>query len=191
MSWSFNPDSVESLNDRAFRDLKIGTHDYTITGCKLFEKANSPSKILFSLENGGTTYTAFLDVMAVNADTAKIAAQTLKAFMQAAGLSGVMVVDRLKSFANKKVSITTTATKKEQPNADGSEAFWVNIKSVDAVSAPTASASAEPPVAPANTYIAPAPEPVEAPPSDAAPVTTPASAATPPGGAPPWKRASA
>lgn len=187
MSWSFNPDSVESLNDRAFRDIKLGSHDYTITGCKLFERQGQLPKILFSLENSGLTYSIFLDVNHANPDTAKIAASTLKAFMNATGLSGNMVVERLRSFTNKRVNITAAnGKKKDQPGPDGEEEYWIRIVTVDPAS--DAVKAAPPAPAPQAEYIAPAPEPVEAPPSDAAPVTAPAPAATPPGGAPPWKR---
>lgn len=184
MNWTLDPTKVDSINDSAFRKLLIGTHDYLITKAEVFAgNGGKPPQILFGFENGGLNYSEFLDVMSENATRAEIANKTVRAFMDAVGFSGPMTVQRLASFKGKRVSITTT-TKEDQDN-NGNPITRVNIKTVDPVSAAPVAASAPAP-APQAQYIAPAPDPQDTPPSDAAPVTAPV--ATPPGGAPPWKR---
>lgn len=184
MNWTLDPTKVDSLNDSAFRKLLIGTHDYLITKAEVFAgNGGQQPQILFGFENGGLNYSEFLDVMSENATRAEIANKTVKAFMDAVGFTGNMTVQRLASFKGKRVSITTTT--KEGTDNNGNPITRVNIKTVDPVSAAPVASSAPTP-APQAEYIAPAPEPVEAPPSDAAPVTTPA--ATAPGATPPWKK---
>lgn len=182
MNWTLDPTKVDSLNDSAFRNLLVGTHEYLITGAEVFTgKDNKPPQIKFSLENDGVSYSVFLGVMSDNLTQREIANKTVKAFMDAVGFSGLMKVERLLSFKGKRVVIT--ATEKEGTDSNGKPVTRVNIQTVEKAFTDS------PAPAPQAEYIAPAPEPAEAPPSDAAPVSAPAS--TPPGGVPPWKRAQA
>lgn len=185
MSWTLNIDKAESLNDSAFRNLLVGTHDYKITSAGMAANKNDPTgrelQVVFRLEHDGISYPVFLQVMAQNDTVAQIATKTVKSFADACGLKGILSADRLKTFVGRTVSVTTK--ERSYTDGQGNPAKGVNIQTVGPVTSTTVVET--PPPAPA----APTPPSTPPPAADEPSMDTPAeqAAASPQPGKKPWE----
>lgn len=134
MSFVIDPKKVGSINEGG-RKLKVGTHAYKITGASMAIVKSNPTgkeqQIVFDLLNGKDyNCKLFLSVMSPNDVVAEIAAKTLVAIAEAAGIGGVLKPERLKSFIGKSVLITAKET---QGKGDKKDQTYVNLSTVEAV----------------------------------------------------------
>lgn len=169
MAWSLNLDATPSLNDSSFRNLPVGEYVYQIVeaGMQPFKRDQPQGEevVHFGLLNGGITYPVNLRVMDQTV-VGEIARKTVKAFAAAVGITGILGVERIKTFKNRWVTVTTVS--KPTKDARGVETERVNIQTVDPAEAPGAKEEA-PASVPAAGYSAPAAEPEE----EASPMDTP------------------
>ena len=122
----------ESINDGG-RQLKIGTHTYTIVSIGTAINKKDPTgreqQIVMDLRNG-TDYVCkvYLAVESKDSVVAEIAAKTIRAFAHAVGFDGVIKPETLSRLKDGVVSITA----KETTSKDGTKKY-VNSQTVEAV----------------------------------------------------------
>ena len=135
MSFNIDRKKIGSINDGG-RRLKVGTHAYRITGASMAVVKSNPTgkekQVVFDLQDKqDPSYTCkvFLNVMSPNDTAAEIAAKTLVAFADAAGVGGNLKPERLPGFVNKDVVITTRET---PGKGDSKDKSYINISTVEA-----------------------------------------------------------
>lgn len=116
MAFQIDPKKTGDLNSGAFNPLKVGTHTYKITACKLVpDKQDGSGKrkqIEVQLLNGSKKYRVFLSVESENDTVAEIATKTLVSLCAAAGYKGVINAASLVKIVGKSVDIDAAQTTK-------------------------------------------------------------------------------
>lgn len=135
MSFVIKRDKTKSINEGG-RKLKVGAHAYKITDCRAVVDKLDPrgkkQQVLFVLQLlADKTYTCnqYLSVMADNDQQREIAAGTLVAFADAAGIKGDLKPERLKTLIGKIVVVDAKETAGKGANEGKT---YVNIKTVEA-----------------------------------------------------------
>ena len=135
MSFNIDPKKVGSINDGG-RKLKVGTFAYKIVGAAMAVVKSNPTgkeqQIVIDLQDiHEPSYNCkqFLSVMSPNDTQREIAQKTLVAIAEAAGISGVLKPERLKSFVGKVIEITARET---QGKGDKKDQTYVNLATVEA-----------------------------------------------------------
>jgi len=192
--WSLDLNKTKSINDSAFQDLLVGTHDYVITKAEFAKDTRDVTGktfyVVLGFDSGEGHHTLVLRVMDAKDVTRQIANKTIKGICDAVGFSGTMEPARLHKLKDKKVRITTYA--KESTNAEGKTFTNVNVKLVEAVPGAPAPAAPVPAPAPVPAYVppaAPAPAYVPPPAAEYSAPAEPTPAADPAAFVPPWKPA--
>lgn len=122
----------ETVNDGG-RKLKIGTFPYQVIAASMAVVKSDPSgktqQVVIGLRNGESyDCKCYLSVMADNDQQREIAEKTLRAIVQAAGITGLVKPETLKKLVGTWVLITAVETVSKTDKTKS----YVNIQTVEA-----------------------------------------------------------